>query len=97
MDALWVGLAALATALATGLGAVPFAFLGSIGPRALALANAADGGTRTCLSVDRDTPVRQGSRAHDAGYATVADVTRARLAAVADTVGGGYREVGSVG
>jgi zinc transporter ZupT len=44
MDALWVGLAALATALATGLGAVPFAFLRSIAPRTLALANAAAAG-----------------------------------------------------
>ncbi|VXC08643.1 site-specific DNA-methyltransferase [Nocardioides sp. AX2bis] len=64
---------------------------GSTG-HAVALANAADGGTRTCLSVDQDVATRPGSKAYDAGYATVADVTRARLAAVADAVGGGYHE-----
>ncbi len=64
---------------------------GSTG-HAVALANEADGGTRTCLSVDQDAATRPGSKAHAAGYATVADVTRARLAAVAATVGGGYHE-----
>ncbi len=64
---------------------------GSTG-HAVALANAADGGTRTCLSVDHDAATRPGSKAHDAGYATVADVTRARLAAVASSLGGGYHE-----
>lgn len=64
---------------------------GSTG-HAVALANAADGGTRTCLSVDRDVPTRPGSKADLRGHATIADVTRARLAAVADVVGGGYHE-----
>lgn len=64
---------------------------GSTG-HAVALANAADGGTRTCLSVDLDVAPRPGSKAYEAGYATVADVTRARLGAVAATVGGGYHE-----
>ena len=34
-------------------------------------------------------PTREGSNASLAGLATVADITRARLAAVAETVGGG--------
>lgn len=68
-----------------------FAGSGTTG-HAVALANAADGGTRTCLSVNSAEPTRPGSNAHAAGYATVADVTRARLRAVADAVGGGFRE-----
>ncbi len=70
----------------------PFAGSGSTG-HAVALANAADGGTRTCLSIDRAVPTRPGSKAHDSGYALVADVTRARLAAVAARFGGGYQEI----
>jgi adenine-specific DNA-methyltransferase len=54
---------------------------------AVALANAADGGRRTCLSIERDVPVRPGSNADRAGYGTIADVTRARLAAVAARLG----------
>lgn len=69
----------------------PFAGSGTTG-HAVALLNAADGGSRTCLSIDRDEPVRPGSRAAGAGLATVADVTRLRLRAVAERVGGGYVE-----
>ncbi|QCW51501.1 site-specific DNA-methyltransferase [Nocardioides dongxiaopingii] len=69
----------------------PFAGSGTTG-HAVALANAEDGGTRTCLSVNRGEPTRPGSNAALAGHATVADVTRARLRAVADVVGGGYLE-----
>ncbi|MCW2813295.1 MAG: site-specific DNA-methyltransferase [Nocardioides sp.] len=69
----------------------PFAGSGTTG-HAVALANAADGGTRTCLSVDVAAPVRPGSNADLAGHATVADVTRARLLAVAERVGGGFAE-----
>jgi adenine-specific DNA-methyltransferase len=36
--------------------------------------------------------VRTGSNADLAGYARVSDVTRARLRAVADVVGGGFAE-----
>ena len=69
----------------------PFAGSGTTG-HAVALLNAEDGGTRTCLSIDRAEPVRPGSAAARAGLDTLADVTRARLAAVAEQVGGGYAE-----
>lgn len=68
-----------------------FAGSGTTG-HAVALANRADGGTRRCVSVNWAEPTREGSNARIAGYATVADVTRARLRAVADVVGGGYAE-----
>ncbi|QBR92231.1 site-specific DNA-methyltransferase [Nocardioides euryhalodurans] len=68
-----------------------FAGSGTTG-HAVALANAEDGGTRRCLSVNSAEPTRPGSNAHRAGLLTVADITRARLRAVADTVGGGYEE-----
>ncbi|KAA1419135.1 site-specific DNA-methyltransferase [Nocardioides humilatus] len=70
-----------------------FAGSGTTG-HAVALANAADGGRRTCLSVNHPEPVRPGSNADLAGYRTVADITRARLQAVAEKVGGGYAEPG---
>lgn len=66
-----------------------FAGSGTTG-HAVALANVADGGTRACLSVNSTEPTRLGSNAQLAGYATVADITRARLAAVAEVVGGGF-------
>lgn len=69
----------------------PFAGSGTTG-HAVAALNAEDCGTRTCLSIDRPEPVRPGSRAHDAGLATVVDVTRARLRAVAERHGGGLDE-----
>ncbi|MEZ0578178.1 site-specific DNA-methyltransferase [Nocardioides sp. MH1] len=68
-----------------------FAGSGTTG-HAVALANAADGGRRTCLSVNSAEPVRPGSHADLAGYRTVADVTRARLRAVAERIGGGFTE-----
>lgn len=68
-----------------------FAGSGTTG-HAVALLNAADGGRRTCVSINSAEPVRPGSNADLAGYATVADLTRARLRAVADRVGGGYAE-----
>jgi adenine-specific DNA-methyltransferase len=68
-----------------------FAGSGTTG-HAVALANAADGGRRTCLSVNHPEPVRPGSNADLAGYRTVADITRARLLAVAEQVGGGFAE-----
>jgi adenine-specific DNA-methyltransferase len=70
----------------------PFAGSGTTG-HAVALANAADGGRRTCVSVNSPEPVRPGSNADLAGYQLVSDVTRARLRAVADVVGGRYQEV----
>ena len=70
----------------------PFAGSGTTG-HAVALANAADGGRRTCVSVNSAEPVRPGSNAHLAGHARVSDVTRARLRAVADIVGGGFGEL----
>ncbi|MDO9495921.1 MAG: site-specific DNA-methyltransferase [Nocardioides sp.] len=68
-----------------------FAGSGTTG-HAVALANVADGGTRTCLSVNSTEPTRVGSNAQLAGYATVAEITRARLRAVAERVGGGFVE-----
>jgi len=66
----------------------PFAGSGTTG-HAVALANAADGGSRRCISINSAEPTRAGSNAQLAGLATVADITRARLTAVAETVGGG--------
>ncbi len=65
-----------------------FAGSGTTG-HAVALANLEDGGTRRCLSVNSAEPTRPGSNAQLAGYATVADITRARLRAVGETAGGG--------
>jgi adenine-specific DNA-methyltransferase len=42
--------------------------------------------------VNSAEPTRPGSNAHRAGLLTVADITRARLRAVAETVGGGFEE-----
>jgi adenine-specific DNA-methyltransferase len=70
----------------------PFAGSGTTG-HAVALQNTADGGRRTCVSVNAGEPVRPGSNADLAGLARVSDVTRARLKAVADVVGGGYEEL----
>jgi adenine-specific DNA-methyltransferase len=69
----------------------PFAGSGTTG-HAVALQNVADGGRRTCVSVNLPEPVRPGSNADLAGLVRVSDVTRARLRAVADGVGGGYAE-----
>jgi len=68
-----------------------FAGSGTTG-HAVALQNAEDGGTRRCLSINSAEPTRVGSNAHAAGLLTVADITRARLRAVAETVGGGLVE-----
>jgi adenine-specific DNA-methyltransferase len=65
-----------------------FAGSGTTG-HAVALQNAEDGGTRHCLSINSAEPTREGSNARNAGLLTVADITRARLAAVAETIGGG--------
>lgn len=66
----------------------PFAGSGTTG-HAVALANLADGGRRRCVSINSAEPTREGSNARLAGLPTVADITRARLAAVAEQVGGG--------
>ncbi|WP_141014420.1 site-specific DNA-methyltransferase [Nocardioides sambongensis] len=71
-----------------------FAGSGTTG-HAVALANAADGGRRTCVSVNSAEPTRTGSNAARAGYADVAAITRARLRAVAEGVGGGFAELPS--
>jgi adenine-specific DNA-methyltransferase len=68
-----------------------FAGSGTTG-HAVALQNLADGGARTCVSVNHAEPVRTGSNADLAGLRTVADITRARLRAVAEKVGGGLEE-----
>lgn len=69
-----------------------FAGSGTTG-HAVALANLADGGSRRCLSVNHAEPTRPGSNAERVGLATVAEVTRLRLRAVADRLGGGYAEL----
>ncbi|MCY7396778.1 MAG: site-specific DNA-methyltransferase [Nocardioides sp.] len=69
-----------------------FAGSGTTG-HAVALANLADGGTRTCLSINSAEPTRPGTNAANAGYASVAAITRARLQAVAERLGGGFEEV----
>ncbi|MCW2833396.1 MAG: site-specific DNA-methyltransferase [Nocardioides sp.] len=66
----------------------PFAGSGTTA-HAVAITNAADGGTRTCLSINSAEATRPGSNAANAGFATVADITRARLAAVTELHGGG--------
>ncbi|MBF4161717.1 site-specific DNA-methyltransferase [Nocardioides acrostichi] len=71
-----------------------FAGSGTTG-HAVAQLNAADGGTRTCLSVNSAEPTRPGSRARAAGLPTVADITRLRLRAVAERLGGGFDDLGS--
>ena len=68
-----------------------FAGSGTTG-HAVALANAEDGGTRRCVSVNSAEPTRDGSNARNAGLLTVADITRARLRAVAARHGGGLDE-----
>ncbi len=70
----------------------PFAGSGTTG-HAVALQNTADGGRRTCLSINSPEPTRTGSNADLAGFALVSDITRARLRAVADAVGGGFAEL----
>jgi adenine-specific DNA-methyltransferase len=68
-----------------------FAGSGTTG-HAVALANAVDGGTRTCVSINSAEPTRPGSNAHRQGFTTVSAITRARLRRVAETVGGGLEE-----
>ena len=68
-----------------------FAGSGTTG-HAVALANVEDGGTRRCVSVNSAEPTREGSNARNAGLLTVADITRARLRAVAARHGGGLDE-----
>ena len=70
----------------------PFAGSGTTG-HAVALANAEDGGTRHCLSINWPEPTRPGSNADLAGLPTVAAITRARLAAVDARLGGGFSEL----
>lgn len=69
-----------------------FAGSGTTG-HAVALANAADGGRRTCVSINSAEPTRAGSNAQRAGLETVSAITRARLLAVAERVGGGFVEI----
>lgn len=68
-----------------------FAGSGTTG-HAVAMVNSEDGGSRRCLSINSAEPTRRGSRAAEAGFATVADVTRARLRAVDARYGGGFDE-----
>ncbi|MDP3893206.1 DNA methyltransferase, partial [Nocardioides sp.] len=65
-----------------------FAGSGTTG-HAAALLNAADGGTRTCISINSAEPTRAGSEARLHGFETVAAITEARLRAVVGELGGG--------
>ena len=66
-----------------------FAGSGTTG-HAVALANHADGGTRTCISVNSAESTREGSNARQNGFETVSAITEARLRRVAEEVGGGF-------
>jgi len=55
---------------------------------AVALMNAADGGTRRVISVNIQEPTPEASDARKHGYQAVSDITRDRLAAVMETVPG---------
>jgi adenine-specific DNA-methyltransferase len=68
-----------------------FAGSGTTG-HAVALANEEDGGSRRCISINSAEPTPEGSNARNAGLLTVADITRARLRAVAARHGGGLDE-----
>jgi len=68
-----------------------FAGSGTTG-HAVALVNEEDGGSRRCISINSGEPTREGSNARNAGLQTVADITRARLRAVAARHGGGLDE-----
>jgi adenine-specific DNA-methyltransferase len=65
-----------------------FAGSGTTGHATL-IANAADGGTRVSVSVNRPEPTRTGSPARDQGYETVSAITEARLRAAAAAHGEG--------
>ncbi len=78
----------LATMPADAVVLDPFAGSGTTG-HAVAIANAADGGTRTCISINSAESTRPGSNAANAGLASVADITRARLTAVTQRHDGG--------
>jgi adenine-specific DNA-methyltransferase len=67
-----------------------FAGSGTTG-HAVALANAEDGGTRRCISINSAELTRPGSNAALQGFDTVSAITEARLTRVAATVGGGLR------
>jgi adenine-specific DNA-methyltransferase len=59
---------------------------------AVALANAADGGCRRCISVNLPEPTAESSEARKAGYSTVADITRARIGTVMNAVEGANKQ-----
>jgi adenine-specific DNA-methyltransferase len=63
-----------------------FAGSGTTGHATL-IANAADGGTRVSVSVNKPEPTRAGSAAQVAGYETVSAITEARLRAAAEVHG----------
>ena len=65
-----------------------FAGSGTTGHATL-IANAADGGTRVCVSVNKPEPTRAGSAAQVAGYESVSAITEARLRAAAEAHGEG--------
>jgi adenine-specific DNA-methyltransferase len=58
-----------------------FAGSGTTAHAVMAL-NAEDGGSRQSISVQLPEPIEEGSEAYKAGYRTIADITRARIAKV---------------
>nr|WP_200260126.1 site-specific DNA-methyltransferase [Corynebacterium antarcticum] len=48
--------------------------------------NAGDGGRRRCISVQLPEPIRGGSAARDAGFRTIADISRERLRRAGDRI-----------
>src|SRR3546814_637144 len=66
----------------------PFAGSGTTG-HATVLANLADAGRRTCISINSAEPTRPGSNAALSGLETVSAITLARLRAVDELLGGG--------
>jgi adenine-specific DNA-methyltransferase len=64
-----------------------FAGSGTTG-HAVALQNQADGGRRSCISVNLPEPLASDQPARSAGLLTVADITRHRLGKVAEVVDG---------
>jgi len=54
--------------------------------------NAADGGSRRCISVNLPEPTDESSPARRAGHESIADITWARIRAAMETVDGGQRQ-----
>lgn len=87
-----VGLISHLVSIAAGKDAVVLDFFAGSGTTAEAVTrlNRADGGTRTFHLVQLPEPTEPGSPAHQAGFTTLADICRARVAALDDVDFGLY-------